>query len=314
MAISGQLSAASIYRNKSQSRKPVIKMIFKTIDYIQKGVSLMERKDGRRNNELRPVKIIRNYTRYAEGSVLIEMGDTKVICNASVEEKMPPFIEEEGGGRGWVTAEYSMLPRATQTRSRRGGSGRGKEIQRLIGRSLRAIIDLKALGERTIILDCDVIQADAGTRAASITGGFIALADAIKHLIITGRGAEGAIRNYIAAISVGFMDGEGLVDLNYDEDCSVDVDFNLAMTSAGEIAEIQGTAEGHPLKEEGLQKVLSLGKEGIFNLIQIQKELLKDDASKYPLFAESPLIEKFKKERESREAIAAQEEKIFKRL
>jgi ribonuclease PH len=245
----------------------------------------MKRTDGRKSNELRPVKITRNYIKYPEGSVLIEMGDTKVICNASVEERIPHFIEEEGGGRGWLTAEYAMLPRATQTRSRRHGSGRNSEIQRLIGRTLRAVIDLTKIGERTIVLDCDVIQADAGTRTAAITGAFIALADAVKHLISTGQGGEGALRCYVAAISIGIKNDEKLLDLTYEEDSTVDVDFNLAMTSRGEIVEIQGTAEGRPLGEKQLQELLEIGKEGIFQLIEKQKEILKEVIENYPVFA-----------------------------
>jgi len=244
----------------------------------------MERPDGRKNNQLRPVKILRNYIKYPEGSVLIEMGDTKVICNATVEDRIPPFIEEEGGGRGWITAEYSMLPRATQTRSRRSGSGRNNEIQRLIGRALRSVIDLELIGERTITLDCDVIQADAGTRTAAITGSFVALADTVKHLIVTQNAGIGALRSYVAAVSIGIKDGEHLLDLTYEEDSTVDVDFNLAMTSLGEIVEIQGTAEGRPLGEEQLHQVLDLGKSGIFELIEVQKAILKDVVKEYPVF------------------------------
>lgn len=246
----------------------------------------MERADGRKNNELRHVKIQRNYTKYAEGSVLIEMGETKIICNASVENKIPFFIEEEGGGRGWITAEYSMLPRATQTRNKRSGSGRSSEIQRLIGRALRAAVDLKALGEKTIVLDCDVIQADGGTRTASITGAFIALTDAIAHLIKTGAGGERALRCYIAAISIGMINGEEIMDLTYKEDSSVDVDFNLAMTSMGEIVEIQSTAEGKPLTEGELQRVLTMGKQGVSKLIALQKEILAPVIREYPIFIE----------------------------
>ncbi len=239
----------------------------------------MERKDGRKTSELRPVKIIRNYIKYAEGSALIEMGNTKVICTASVEDKIPSFIEEEGGGRGWLTAEYAMLPRATQNRNRRSSSGRSSEIQRLIGRTLRSVVDLKAIGERTITLDCDVIQADGGTRTAAITGAFIALCDSIKYLIKEKDTGKGALRSYVAAVSVGLKDGEELLDLNYEEDSTVDVDFNLAMTSFGEIVEIQTTAEGRPLSEVQLQSLLTTGKRGISLLIEKQKEILGPDIS-----------------------------------
>ena len=245
----------------------------------------MERKDGRKNNEVRPITMIRDYIKYAEGSVWIEMGNTKLICTASVENRIPNFIEEEGGGRGWVTAEYAMLPRATQTRNRRSGSGRSSEIQRLIGRALRAVVDLKAIGERTITLDCDVIQADGGTRSAAITGSFIALADAVKYLIINCGVGEKALRSYIAAISIGLKDGVELLDLTYEEDSCVDVDFNLAMTSFGEIVEIQSTAEGKPLTENQLQSILKLGKEGISILIDKQKELLAPVIKEFPIFS-----------------------------
>ncbi|HPZ09066.1 MAG TPA: ribonuclease PH [Candidatus Eremiobacteraeota bacterium] len=244
----------------------------------------MERRDGRGNGDLRSIRIYRNYTKYAEGSTLIEMGETKIICTASVEDKIPSFIEEEGGGRGWITSEYSMLPRATQTRSRRSSSGRTNEIQRLIGRTLRAVTDLKVLGERTIILDCDVIQADGGTRTAAITGAFIALADSIKYIIKKTGTGEGALRSYVAAVSVGLLHGEELLDLTYEEDSTVDVDFNLAMTSSGEIVEIQTTAEGRPLTEEQLQNLLLMGKKGISLLIEKQKEILEPTLGEIKLF------------------------------
>jgi ribonuclease PH len=234
----------------------------------------MERKDGRKNDEHRPVKIIRNYIKYAEGSALIEMGNTKEICTASIEDRIPSFIEEEGGGRGWLTAEYAMLPRATQTRNRRSSSGRASEIQRLIGRTLRSVVDFKAIGERTITLDCDVIQADGGTRTAAITGAFIALCDSIKYLIKEKDTGKGALRSYIAAVSVGLKDGEELLDLNYEEDSTVDVDFNLAMTSFGEIVEIQTTAEDVLCRKDSFKVCLQRGKEAFLYSLKNRKKYL----------------------------------------
>ncbi|MEZ0536756.1 ribonuclease PH [Caldicellulosiruptoraceae bacterium PP1] len=242
----------------------------------------MMRIDSREHDQLRQVKITRNYIKYAEGSVLIEMGNTKVIVTASIDEKVPPF--KKGTGEGWVTAEYSMLPRSTQQRNPRDInklklSGRSQEIQRLIGRTLRAGINLKALGERLITIDCDVIQADGGTRTASITGGFIALFDACKKLYDEKIIENFPICSHIAAISVGICDGEELLDLCYEEDSKAEVDLNLVMNEKGQFIEIQGTAEGIAFSEEQFQKLLNLGKMGITNLINYQKELLGEDAN-----------------------------------
>lgn len=234
---------------------------------------------GRANSELRNVTITRNYIKYAEGSVLIEIGDTKVICTASIEEKVPPFLKETG--RGWITSEYSMLPRSSQTRivreSARGRiGGRTHEIQRLIGRSIRAVIDLSRLGERTIWIDCDVIQADGGTRTASITGGFVAVVDALNVLKKQGKIKELLIKDYIAAISAGIVDGEMLLDLNYEEDSRAEVDMNFVMTSGGKFVELQGTAESNPFSAEQLELLTSLSRNGINALIEKQKEALGD--------------------------------------
>ncbi|MBI5097221.1 MAG: ribonuclease PH, partial [Nitrospirae bacterium] len=207
----------------------------------------MTRSDGRKNDELRPVKIHRNYIKYAEGSVLIEVGDTKVICTATIEEKVPPHLKDKN--KGWVTAEYAMLPRSAHSRivreSARGKiGGRTHEIQRLIGRALRSVVDLEMLGERTVWIDCDVIQADGGTRTASITGSFIALADAMKFALKNGMIAEIPVRDYLAAVSVGIVNEEPVIDLNYAEDSTAEVDMNIVMTGKGRFVEIQGTAEG----------------------------------------------------------------------
>jgi len=239
----------------------------------------MERSDGRQPEELRPVKITVGYVKYAEGSVLIEMGETKVICNASIEERVPPFLK--GQNKGWVTAEYSMLPRATPTRNQREASkgkisGRTNEIQRLIGRSLRAAVDLEALGERTVTLDCDVIQADGGTRTAAITGSFAALALALKKLVEDGILPKIPIRDWVAAVSVGKVGSELLLDLCYEEDSRAMVDLNLVMTGKGQYVEIQGTAEGLPFSQEELRGFLELGGVGIARLVELQKEVLGD--------------------------------------
>ena len=235
------------------------------------------RLDGRRCDELRPVKIHRPFIKYAEGSVLIEMGATKVICTATVEEKVPPFMR--GQNRGWVTAEYAMIPRATPERVPREASkgkqgGRTLEIQRLIGRSLRAVTDMDLLGERTFWMDCDVIQADGGTRTASVTGAFIALADAIAFVRQKGLIKKNPLKDYLAAVSVGKVAGEMLADLCYAEDCVADVDLNLIMTGKGEFVEVQGTAERSPFTHEELQKFLGLGWNGIKDLVKMQHELL----------------------------------------
>ena len=228
-------------------------------------------------DQLRPLTIERNFTRHAEGSVLIRMGDTHVLCTASVEESVPPFLR--GKGQGWVTAEYGMLPRSTHTRSAREAakgkqSGRTQEIQRLIGRSLRAVIDLKALGERQITLDCDVLQADGGTRCASITGAWVALWDACEKLVAAGKLAENPIRDHVAAISVGIYRGLPVLDLDYPEDSDCDTDMNVVMTGAGGIVELQGTAEGEPFTRAQLEQLTDLASAGIAQLIDSQKSAL----------------------------------------
>ncbi len=237
----------------------------------------MIRIDGRAMDVTRPVKVTRNYIRHAEGSVLIEMGQTRVICTATVEDRVPPFLKESG--RGWITAEYAMLPRSAGERIRRESAagkikGRTHEIQRLIGRSLRSIIDMKVLGERSILIDCDVIQADGGTRTASITGSFIALADALLWMKRGGLISRMPIRDYLAAISVGIVDGNILLDLCYDEDSRADVDMNIVMTGAGNFVEIQGTAEGNPFSRNEMDQMLDFARKGVGKLIDLQKELL----------------------------------------
>ncbi len=227
---------------------------------------------------LRQVRITRGFTRHAEGSVLIEMGQTRVLCTASVEERVPPH--RRGTGEGWVTAEYGMLPRATHTRSDREAakgkqSGRTQEIQRLIGRSLRAVFDLKALGERTITLDCDVLQADGGTRTASITGAFVAAQDAVNHLLAKGVVTQNPIRQAVAAISVGMLGGKALLDLEYVEDSACDTDMNVVMTADGGFVELQGTAEGAPFSEANMQAMLALARKGIQALMVHQQNALK---------------------------------------
>jgi len=235
------------------------------------------RNDGRSAAQLRPVTITRHFTRHAEGSVLIEFGDTKVICTASVEESVPPFLR--GKGTGWVTAEYSMLPRATNTRSPREAakgkqSGRTLEIQRLIGRSLRAVTDMTILGERSVTIDCDVIQADGGTRTASITGAYIALHDAFSTLVASGKICKLPLKEKVAAISVGMFKGKSLLDLNYLEDSSAAVDMNFVMTSSGRLVEVQGTAEEEPFTFEQMDAMRSLAATGIEQLFELQKEAL----------------------------------------
>lgn len=235
------------------------------------------RVDGRKNDELRPVRLTRNYTRHAEGSVLIEVGDTRVICTATVEEKVPPF--KKGSGEGWVTAEYSMLPRATASRNARDISklkmnGRSQEIQRLIGRSLRSVVDFTALGEREIILDCDVIQADGGTRTASITGAFIALVDACKWLMDQGLISRMPVRDYVAATSVGIVQGENLVDLCYTEDSGAIADMNVVMSGSGEFIEVQATGEQAPFSRKQLDALLELSENAILELVEIQRTLV----------------------------------------
>ena len=234
----------------------------------------MIRQDGRGADKIRKVQITRNYLKYAEGSCLIEMGNTKVICSASVDENVPPFLK--GSGTGWVTAEYGMLPRSCQTRIKRGkDSGRTYEIQRLVGRSLRAVTDMRLMGERTVWIDCDVIQADGGTRTASITGSFIALADSFAKLKKDGLLGKVPIKDSVAAISVGIVAGELLLDLAYEEDSKADVDMNIIMTGAGEFIEIQGTAERKTFKKDAMDDMLALAKKGIGDLTEIQRSLLK---------------------------------------
>jgi len=237
----------------------------------------MQRPSGRRPEQLRPTKIIRHFTSHAEGSVLIEFGNTQVICTASVEEGVPRFLK--GKGQGWLTAEYGMLPRSTGSRMARESvrgkqSGRTQEIQRLIGRSLRAAVDLKSLGERTIYLDCDVIQADGGTRTASITGACVALSDALKKLIDAKKLEQSPLRSLIAAISVGIYQGEAILDLDYPEDSVADTDLNVVMDENGHFIEVQGTAEADPFTPEQLQQMLDLAGKGIDDLIKIQRMAL----------------------------------------
>jgi ribonuclease PH len=238
------------------------------------------RPDGRKNNEIRPVKIQRNFLETAEGSVLISMGNTRVICTASIEDRVPPFLKDQK--RGWITAEYSMLPRATHSRTMRESvsgkvSGRTHEIQRLIGRALRSVVDLSGLGERTIWLDCDVLQADGGTRTASITGAFLCLSEALKYAVRNGLIEKIPLKDYLAAISVGIVKGEPLIDLCYSEDSTAEVDMNVVMTGSGKFVEIQGTAEGLPFSKSALDSLLKLADEGINHLIGIQKQFIEGE-------------------------------------
>ncbi len=237
------------------------------------------RVDLRDNDELRPIKITPDYIKNANGSALIEFGNTKVICTATIEEKVPPFLK--GTGKGWLTGEYGMLPASTQTRKARESSrgkvdGRTQEIQRLIGRSLRSIINLEEIGERTIWIDCDVIQADGGTRTASISGGFVALAYCVNWMIENGLIEKSPLYGQVAAISAGIYDGQAILDLCYEEDSAAKVDMNLVMTNKGEFSEIQGTGEEDPFTLEELQQILTIGKKGIQELISIQEESLGD--------------------------------------
>ena len=231
------------------------------------------RSEGRAHDSLRPVRIQRGYTRHAEGSVLVAFGDTQVLCTASVEERVPPH--KRGSGEGWVTAEYGMLPRSTHTRSDREAargkqSGRTQEIQRLIGRSLRSVFDLSALGERSILLDCDVLQADGGTRTAAITGAFVAAHDAVDWLLAQGRIAASPIRDHVAAVSVGIVEGTPLLDLEYVEDSACDTDMNVVMTGHGGFVELQGTAEGAAFTRHELDALLALADKGIRDLVELQ--------------------------------------------
>jgi ribonuclease PH len=235
------------------------------------------RPSQRQPDQLRTVRITRNFTRHAEGSVLIEMGDTRVLCTASVEESLPPFLR--GKGQGWVTAEYGMLPRSTHTRSAREAAkgkqtGRTQEIQRLIGRSLRAVTDLKALGERQITLDCDVLQADGGTRCASITGAWVALYEACDKLVQAGKLPANPVKDHVAAVSVGIFEGAPVLDLDYPEDSGCDTDMNVVMTGKGGIVEVQGTAEGEPFSREQMNVLMDMATLGIRQLVAAQESAL----------------------------------------
>ncbi|HKP82167.1 MAG TPA: ribonuclease PH [Pyrinomonadaceae bacterium] len=235
------------------------------------------RTDGRANDELRPVRITRGFLPYAEGSVLIEMGNTRVVCSASLEDRVPPFLRNQG--QGWLTAEYAMLPRATQTRTARetgrgGPSGRTHEIQRLIGRSLRAVADMKVLGERTITIDCDVLQADGGTRTAAITGAYVALALASQQLVKAGKIQRSMVTDQVAAISVGIVGGTPLLDLKYDEDSRAEVDMNVVCTGDGRFIELQGTAEREPFTRAQMDELVALATRGIEALIAVQKNVI----------------------------------------
>jgi ribonuclease PH len=239
----------------------------------------MTRSDGRAYDQLRPVTLTRGFTKHAEGSVLVEVGDTRVVCTVSVEDRVPPFLK--GKGEGWITAEYGMLPRATSTRSQRessrgGASGRTHEIQRLIGRSLRAVVDLKGFGERTLWVDCDVIQADGGTRTASITGAFVAMVDALRHLKKQGTIAALPLFDFVAATSVGKVSGEVLLDLRYDEDSKAEVDMNVVKTGRGRFIELQGTAEHQSFDDAELSGLLASADKGIRELVALQKKALGD--------------------------------------
>jgi len=237
------------------------------------------RPSGRAPDELRTINITRHYTKHAEGSVLVEFGDTKVLCTASIENRVPGFLR--GKGQGWVTAEYGMLPRSTGSRMGREAArgkqgGRTLEIQRLIGRSLRAVIDLDALGENSITIDCDVIQADGGTRTASITGGYVALVDAINHMLAKKQIKKNPLHGFLASVSVGIYQGTPVLDLDYPEDSNAETDMNVVMNEAGAFIEIQGTAEGHAFREDELSAMLALAKKGISELIAKQQEALGD--------------------------------------
>ena len=238
------------------------------------------RPDGRHENEIRNVKIQRSFIENAEGSVLISIGNTRVICTASIEDRVPPFLKDQK--KGWVTAEYSMLPRATHTRTLRESttgriSGRTHEIQRLIGRALRSVVDLSGLGERTIWIDCDVLQADGGTRTASITGAFICLSDALRYALRNGLIEKSPLKDYLAAVSVGVVHGKPMVDLCYAEDSVAEVDMNVVMTGNGRFVEIQGTAEGVPFSRDSLDMLIKLAEQGIHNLIAIQKKYIEEE-------------------------------------
>lgn len=247
--------------------------------HFEPGGFYVLRTDGRKPDELRQVILTPHVNRYAEGSVMIEFGHTRVICTATVDEKVPPFLK--GSGKGWVTAEYAMLPRATQVRNQRESikgkpGGRTMEIQRLIGRALRSVVDLEALGERTVTMDCDVIQADGGTRVASITGAFVAMALAMHKLVKEGKLAKLPITDYLASVSAGVISGEALVDLNYEEDSRAQVDMNVVMTGTGAFVEIQGTGEESPFSKNHLEQLLKLSESAIRQLIDMQRTVLEE--------------------------------------
>jgi ribonuclease PH len=236
------------------------------------------RPSNRAPDEMRHIRITRNYTMHAEGSVLVEFGNTRVLCNATIEERVPGFLR--GKGQGWVTAEYGMLPRSTNSRMDREATrgkqgGRTMEIQRLIGRSLRAVVDLQALGERSVTIDCDVIQADGGTRTASITGGFVALADAVQTLLDSKAINKNPLTGQVASVSVGIYKGTPVLDLDYPEDCNAETDMNVVMSDTGDFIEVQGTAEGHPFNQDELNSMLALARKGISELITSQQDALK---------------------------------------
>ena len=246
---------------------------------IENHMTTFIRTGNRAANQLRPVRITRHYTMHAEGSVLIEFGNTKVLCTASVEERVPPH--KRGSGEGWVTAEYGMLPRATHTRSDREAArgkqtGRTQEIQRLIGRSLRSVCDMRLLGERQVVVDCDVLQADGGTRTAAITGGYLALHDALAQLLASGKIAQSPLLQPVAAISVGIVQGAPLLDLEYVEDVDCDTDMNVVMTGAGHYVEVQGTAEGVAFTRAEMDQLLGLAEQGIAQLVQLQQQALQN--------------------------------------
>ncbi len=235
---------------------------------------MTKRPSGRAADEMRTVRFTRQFTRHAEGSVLVEFGDTRVLCTASVEPRVPPFLK--GSGKGWITAEYGMLPRSTHSRMRREASqgkqgGRTMEIQRLIGRALRAVVDLEALGEMSVTIDCDVLQADGGTRTASITGGYVALADAVDHLLATRKLTRNPLHGAVASVSVGIFDGVPVLDLDYAEDSNAETDMNVVMNDGGQFIEIQGTAEGHAFRRDEMDAMLDLASAGIRDLITRQE-------------------------------------------
>ena len=235
------------------------------------------RPSNRAPDQMRPITLTRNYTMHAEGSVLVEFGNTRVLCNASIDERVPGFLR--GTGQGWVTAEYGMLPRSTTSRMGREAArgkqgGRTMEIQRLIGRSLRAVIDMEKLGELTITIDCDVIQADGGTRTASITGGFVALADAVQKLVADGTLKQNPLTGAVASVSVGIYKGTPILDLDYPEDSNAETDMNVVMTDGGQFIEVQGTAEGHPFSQDEMNQMLALAKKGIGELCELQTSTL----------------------------------------